>query len=101
MSEPVYEVVWPSAKSTYEIISPAHRTPDLSGKTVCQLWNWKFKGDEIFPVLRELLAKRFPGIKFVDYTVFGTIDGVKEAETLAGTHLCEHRCDLVITGVGG
>lgn len=101
MEEPFYEVVWPLAKSAHELIRPAHRVQDLSGKTVCQLWNWCFKGDQIFGVLRDLLAERFPGVKFVDYGVFGKIDGVKEAEALAGTHLREQGCDLVLAGVGG
>ncbi|MBI2957338.1 MAG: hypothetical protein HYY32_00705 [Chloroflexi bacterium] len=101
MSEPEYEVVWPLAKSTYEIVSPTQRTLDLTGKTVCQLWNYCFKGDQMFSALRERLAERYPGIKFVDYDVFGTIHGPRGADVLEGGKvLQEQGCDLVIAGVG-
>lgn len=56
MSEPVYEVVWPLGKSVYEALPLASRDADLNGKTVCELWEWLFRGEEIFPILRELLC---------------------------------------------
>lgn len=102
MSEPMYEVVWPLGKSVYETVSLAQRVPDLRGKTVCELWELLFRGDEIFGIIRELLSKRYPDIKFVDYTVFGDTHGAKEREVIAALPglLHKHHCDIVISGVG-
>ncbi|MBI2908317.1 MAG: hypothetical protein HYX92_11770 [Chloroflexi bacterium] len=102
MSEPVYDVVWPLGKSVFEALPLANRADDLSGKTVCELWEWLFRGEEIFPILRELLAERYPGVKFVDYTVFGNTHGSKEKELMAALPdmLRRHGCDAVISGVG-
>ncbi|MFH1484521.1 MAG: hypothetical protein ABIH46_00475 [Chloroflexota bacterium] len=102
MKEPVYEVVWPLGKSAYETLPLAHRAPDLSGKTVCELWDWVFRGEEIFPIVRELLSQRYPGIRFVDYAAFGNTHGPKERQVIAALpELIEkHGCDAVISGVG-
>lgn len=102
MSEPVYEVVWPLGRSVYETIPPASRPPDLEGKTVCELWERLFRGDEIFPIIRQSLSKRYPGIKFVDYDVFGDTHGTKQRELIAALPdmLRQHGCDAVISGVG-
>ncbi|MBI2909312.1 MAG: hypothetical protein HYX92_16835 [Chloroflexi bacterium] len=100
MSEPSYAVVWPLGKSAYETVPLAARASDLKGKTVCEVWDFLFRGEEIFSLLRESLS--FPGIRFVDYTVFGNTHGTKEREVIA--HLPEllrqHGCDAVISGVG-
>ncbi len=102
MPEPVYEVVWPLGRSAYETLPLASRSEDLSGKTVCELWEWLFRGDEIFPIVRESLSSRYPGIKFVDYTVFGDTHGSKEKAVIASLPelLRRHGCDAVISGVG-
>lgn len=102
MTEPVYEVVWPLGRSVYEPVHLANRAADLSGKTICELWEWLFRGEEIFPILRESLSKRYPGIKFVDYTVFGNTHGSKEREIVAALPalLHKHGCDAAISGVG-
>lgn len=102
MAEPVYEVVWPLGKAAYETLPLAHRDPDLSGKTLCELWDWLFRGEEIFPIIRESLSKRYPGIKFVDYNVFGNTHSVKEKAIIAALPdlLRKHGCDAVISAVG-
>ena len=69
MTEPAYQVVWPLGKLAYKGITPGTRISDFRGKTICELWDWLFKGEDVFPILRELLRRRFPDIKFVDYTV--------------------------------
>ncbi|MFH1486726.1 MAG: hypothetical protein ABIH46_11705 [Chloroflexota bacterium] len=102
MTEPAYEVVWPLGRSSYETIHMASRPPDLSGKTVCELWEWLFRGDEMFTILRDVLSKRYPGIKFVDYNTFGSTHGSKEREVIAALPelLRKHGCDAVISAVG-
>jgi hypothetical protein len=48
----------------------APRLNSLKGKTICELGNGKWEDHRIFPVLRELLKKRFPDIKIIPYTDF-------------------------------
>ncbi|MFH1486527.1 MAG: hypothetical protein ABIH46_10680 [Chloroflexota bacterium] len=102
MSEPVYEVVWPLGKSACDVLQPASPVPDLRGKTVCELWDWLFNGDRVFQLLRQALSAGYPGIRFVDYTVFGDIHGRNEREVVnyLPKMLREHGCDVVITGMG-
>ncbi|MBI2908495.1 MAG: hypothetical protein HYX92_12695 [Chloroflexi bacterium] len=97
-----YEVVWPLGKSVYEAVPLSDRSHDLSGKTVCELWDDIFRGDEIFAVLREELPKKFAGIKFVDYTRFGSTVGPSERAVVAALpeKLKQYKCDAVISGVG-
>ena len=103
MRESAYEVVWPLGKLAYKAVDSTSRVSDFSGKTICELCDWLFRGEVIFPMLRELLRKRYPGVKFVDYTVFGNIHGGKQAEVTAALPdlLAKHGCDAVISGVGG
>jgi hypothetical protein len=103
MSEPVYKAVWPLGKSTGQIISMKPRIADLAGKTICELSHGGFRDQEIRPIVEEVLAKEFPGIKFVDHTVFGNIHGPRNtAEVLAALpdNLRKQGCDAVITGIG-
>ncbi len=97
-----YEVLWPRGKKAVEIMPLAKRLDTLSGKTIGELWDWVFRGDEIFPILEEELAKRYPGIKFVSYKVFGPTHGGKEAEVVSSLPqmLIDKKCDAVISGVG-
>lgn len=103
MSSPVYEVVWPLGKSTYEEVAPSQRTADLSGKTICEWWDWLFKGNQIFGTLKEELSQRFPGVKFVDHTAFpGDVRGENGAAVVAELPelFRKNRCDLVVSSVG-
>lgn len=64
------KIVSPLGEPTVEVGAASPRLPDLAGKTICEVWNGAYKGEIMFPILRELLQKRFPGIKIVPYTEF-------------------------------
>ena len=103
MKETGYQVVWPLGKLVYHNIALKPRIADLNGKTICELSDYGFRGEEIFPIVRESLRRKYPGIKFVEFTTFGNTHGATEAEvisTLPAT-LKEYGCDGVISGVGG
>ena len=97
-----YEVLWPRGKKTVAETGYAPRLKSLEGKTIAELWNWSFRGDEIFPAVEQELAKRYPGVKFVNYKEFGSIHGGKESEVVAALPelLKKHKCDAVITTSG-
>ena len=102
MGEPLYRVVWPLGKSTYEMVSMKPRIGDLRGKTIGELSHGGFRDPEIRPIVEEVLSREFPGIKFVDHTAFGYIHGRDPAAALAALpeNLRKHGCDAVITGIG-
>ncbi|AOT71324.1 hypothetical protein [Geosporobacter ferrireducens] len=101
-----YEVVWPSGKSGVKKGLLAPRLEDLEGKTICELSHDSYRGDDIFPVLRESLRKRYKNIKFVEYDTFGNFRDPRkygaELEKLPGLRdlMLSHNCDAVIAGMG-
>ncbi len=98
----IYAAIWPRAKKSVEPIGFAKRLETLQGKTVGILWDWIFRGNEIFPMIEKELTKQYPGLKFVGYEVFGSTHGGEEAETLAALpdKLRKNNCDAVISGLG-
>ncbi len=103
MTETGYHVVWPSGKLAYQQLALKPRIADLNGKTICELSDYSFRGEEIFPIVRESLRTLYPGIKFVEYTEFGNTHGSTESEVIKTLPemLKAHGCDGVISGVGG
>jgi hypothetical protein len=102
MSSTEYEVVWPRSSRTIKINPVAKRLDTLQGKTIAQLWDYIFRGDEIFPILEEELSKRFPNTKFINYSVFGSTHGDKERDVVAAlpAKLQQCKADAVISGMG-
>ncbi len=74
----------------------APRLADLSGKTICELSNSTWEDQRTFPLIRELLKKRFPDVNIIPYTEFPGIYGV-EADVLSKI-LIEKGCDGAIVG---
>lgn len=102
MNEPVYEVVWPKSALGVQTTPLAPRLGDLNGKRVAFLWDYLFRGDELFPLLAEQLAARFPQVGIVNYDVFGNTHGGDEREMMAGlpAALAARDIDAVVSGVG-
>ena len=107
LAKEVYKVVSPLGKPAVEMLPPAPRLKTLEGKTICEIWNGGFKGDETFPILRGMLKERYPNIKIIPYTEFpltsiaslgpATIEKVLGAVKKA---ILKNACDAVITGNG-
>lgn len=100
--EPAYRVLWPLARIDIPAAKEAQGLPDLSGKTVAELWDQIFRGDVAYQQLRGHLKKRYPGIRFVPWSEFGNIHGPRQREILDGlpAKLREHGVDAVISGIG-
>lgn len=99
---PTYDVLWPLARKPKGAQSTAKGLGDLSGKTVAELWDFIFRGEVIYPAIRELLRARYPGIKFIEYAEFGNTHGPKQREIVAGLadKLRALGADAVISGIG-
>ena len=100
MSE--YAVVWPRGPKTAKLVDLAPRLASLEGKKVAILWDYLFRGDEIFPIIERELSSRYPNMTFVPYQEFGTTHGEGEHEVIAAMaeKLTELGVDAVISGMG-
>ena len=100
------KVISPAGVETIEHKGVAPRLDGLAGKTVGEIWNGVFKGDDTFPVVRDMLKRAFPGINVIPYTEFPFFPGddrpasqqamAKEIAVLAKAK----GCDAVISGNG-
>src|ERR1700754_2002304 len=97
-----YAALWPRSPRRVTKKSLARRLESLEGKTVAQLWDFLFRGDEVFALLEEGLRKRFPGVRFVSWREFGNTHGKDEREVLASLpkRFQELGVDAVISGMG-
>lgn len=100
--EPTYAVHWPRAQRMQTVEPVAPRLDALAGKTVAFVWDYLFRGDEIFAMVQRELAQRFPGIAFIGHEVFGSTHGADEREVLdrLPAKLKELRVDAVVSGMG-
>ena len=100
--EPKYDVVWPLSRKVVPGLTAAPRLADLNGKTVGELWDWNFRGETIYPLVREYIKTRFPDVRFVDYSEFENFHGpgADSAASRLPAKLREHGCDAVIVGIG-
>jgi hypothetical protein len=78
-----YEVVWPCGERKQALRPLAKRLDTLRGKTIAQLWDFLFAGDEVFTALEENLRERYPDVKWVNWREFGSTHAVNEKELLA------------------
>lgn len=101
-NEAYYEAVSPRSALAVEKHALARRLDTLAGKRVGFLWDYLFRGDELFPAISEELKQRFEGVEFIDFDSFGNTHGGDEADVIAAlpARLREHRIDAVISGVG-
>jgi hypothetical protein len=85
----------------------APRVDSLEGKTIGEVYNHHFKGDQMFVLYRELLKQRFPGVRIIPFTELPAsfVGGdpathrriAQEVAALAK----ERGCDALISGNGG
>jgi len=103
----VYEAVSPLGEPVVQRIAMAPRLDTLEGKTIGEIWNGGFRGDESFPVIERMLKERYPTVKLIPYTEFSlvtiaSLHPEKKEKTLEilRAELREKGCDAVITGNG-
>ena len=97
-----YAVVWPRSAKSVEVKPLSPRLATLEGKCVAFLWDYLFRGDEIWPLLSEELSRRYPGIRFIGWEEFGSTHGDEEHQVLAElpAKLRALKVDAVISGMG-
>ena len=96
-SEGYFEALWPRSPRQVKKKSLARRLDSLVGKRIAFLWDYMFRGDEVFTLLEEGLKNRYPNVEFINWAVFGNTHSKEEREVLAS--LPERLKELGISGV--
>ncbi|HTD90331.1 MAG TPA: hypothetical protein VK663_06695 [Burkholderiales bacterium] len=79
----------------------------LEGKTIGEVYNNHFKGEQMFRAYRRLLKEKFPGVKIIPYDQFPTVyvggDPVSQKKTAQDIAALAKKwqVDAIITGNGG
>ena len=96
-----YEAYWPRGARQQRTRALAPRLTSLAGKTVAQIWDYLFKGDEVFALLEEGLKARYPDVNFVSWREFGSTHGGEEKAALAELprRLKDLGVDAVVSGM--
>jgi len=99
--ETQYDVYWPRGVRRERGLKLAPRLASLAGKRVGLVWDYLFRGDEVYRVLMAGLQERFPGIEFVTWDVFGNLHGSEERRLIAElpNKLKELKVDAVISAM--
>ena len=100
--EPRYDVVWPRSAQGVQARRRAPRLDTLGGCRVAFLWDYLFRGDELFPVLDKELRARYADIDIVGYEEFGNLHGADEKERVGRLpdDLRTRGVDAVVSGMG-
>jgi hypothetical protein len=97
-----YEVLWPRSPRQVQLKPLAARLASLEGKTIAELWDFVFRGDEVYAHLEAALKARFPRVRFVSWREFGSTHGGSEREVVAALprRFKELGVDAAISGMG-
>jgi len=102
-----YEAVSPLGEPVIEARRVGRYFDTLNGKTVGEIWNEEMRGDLTFPIIREMLRKRYPDVTVVPFTELpSSILNVQDSEEMAKrleamrVALMEKGCDALITAQG-
>jgi len=97
-----YEALWPRSPRQSKSKSLAKRLDTLNGKTIAQVWDQVFRGNEVFEFLEEGIKARYPDVKFVSWKEFGNTHGSDERAVVAALpqKFKERGVDAVISGMG-
>lgn len=100
-SDGYFEAYWPRGPRQVSAKQLAPRLKTLEGKKVAFLWDFLFRGNEMFDTIEIELNKRYPDMRFVGWREIGNIHGQDERQVVAAlpARLKAAGVDAVITAV--
>jgi len=99
-------VLSPAGLDAVKRSGSAQRLESLHGKTIGEVWNGVFKGDQTFPIIRKLLLKKYPSLKIIPFTEFPHNSGSdnpghqRDLAKRIAAMAKEKGCDAIISGNG-
>lgn len=100
-NEPSFEVVHPVSRRPVMARTSNADLPGLSGKKIALVWDYVFRGDHVFRLVKERFQAERLGVQFVDHEVFGDIHGHDELLDRLPGRLEEMGVDAAIVATGG
>ncbi len=99
-----FDVVWPLGRTVSAVVADTIAPSDLSGRTVAFIWDYLFKGAEMFQLIQEEISRRYDDVTFVPPEVFGDIqaatrDGKANLAALPD-RLHQNDVDVAVVAVG-
>lgn len=101
VNEPSFDVVHPVSRRPVVARTSSAGLPVLAGKKIALVWDYVFRGDDVFRLVKERFRAERPGMEFVDYDVFGDIHGHDELLDRLPSRLEEMGVDGTIVATGG
>lgn len=97
-----FDVVWPSSKRRTVAVAPVDAIGGLNGKRIAFIWDYRFRGDEMWAVFKDAMRDRYPTVEFIEHEEFGDVHGVNEVHVLQEmkAKLKDLHVDGAIVGVG-
>jgi hypothetical protein len=101
------EVISPLGLPGMQTQAIAPRLESLAGKTIGEVYNHHFKGDQMFGLYRQLFKQRYPGVRVVPYTdlpasfVGGDTAYHRRVAQEVAALAKSKGCDALISGNGG
>ena len=97
-----YEALWPGGQIGVPVSASAGRPATLRDRKVAFLWDYMFRGEEVFPAIQSGLEDRFGSVSVIGYETFGSVFGGDEEAVLASLpdRLRDLGADAVVCGIG-
>jgi hypothetical protein len=97
-----YEALWPRSPRQTKVKPLANRLDTLEGKTIAWIWDYVFRGNEVFEQLEASLSALYPGVKFIHWSEFGNTHGSDERQVVADlpAKLKAMKVDAIVSGMG-
>jgi hypothetical protein len=73
-----YAVVWPLSRQRTTDVGDVLPLESLSGKRIAFVWDYMFRGDEMWEIIKAGISAEYPTAEFVGYDKFGNIHGPTE-----------------------
>ena len=105
VNEPAFGVVHPVSRRPAVAQAGAGQAgnadlPSLAGQKIALVWDYVFRGDDVFRLVKERFGTGQSGTEFVDYEVFGDIHGHDEPLDRLPARLEEMGVDGTIVATG-
>jgi hypothetical protein len=100
VNEPSFHVVHPVSRRPVVAKTSNADLPGLTGKKIALVWDYLFRGDDVFRLVKERFHAGGSGVEFVDHEVFGDIHGHEELLDQLPSRLEEMGVDGTIVATG-
>ena len=100
VNEPAFDIVHPVSRRPVVARTSTADLPGLAGKKIALVWDYLFRGDDVFRLVKERFCAERSGVEFVDHEVFGDILGPDDLLDQLPTRLDELGVDGTIVATG-